>query len=68
MPLYKITTKGEEKARLVEADSSAAAIRHCANGLFSAETITKPTEIAQLMKGGVELETAGEQQAEAKGD
>jgi hypothetical protein len=29
MPLYEITTEGEEAKRLVDADSSAQAIRHC---------------------------------------
>lgn len=64
MPLYEITTKGEDKKRLVEADSSAQAIRHCAESMFTARTLGKPSEVAQLMKSGVEFETAGEQPAE----
>jgi hypothetical protein len=62
MPLYEITTKDQEAKRLVEADSSAQAVRHCATGLFTARTISKPTEIAQLMSKGVVLETAGAEQ------
>lgn len=60
MPLYEITTDGEEAKRLVDAESSAQAIRHCAAGKFTARTIQKPTEIATLMSGGVKLEKAGE--------
>lgn len=59
MPLYEITTKGEEAKRLVEADSASQAIRHCSTAMFTARTIQKPSEAAALMKGGVELETAG---------
>lgn len=61
MPLYEITTKDEEAKRLVEADSAAQAVRHCANGMFSPRTVTKPTEIAQLMSAGVKLETASDE-------
>lgn len=64
MPLYEITTKGEDKKRLVEADSSSQAIRHCAAGMFTARTLEKPTDAARLMAGGVELETAGQKAAE----
>lgn len=64
MPLYEITTKDVEAKRLVEADSSSQAIRHCAEGMFTARTLGKPSEVAQLMKSGVELETVGEAPAE----
>ena len=60
MPIYKITTKGEEKPRLVKADSSAQAVRHCAEGLFTAEVVTKVEDAAPLFADGVKLETAGE--------
>lgn len=59
MPLYEITTKGEDKKRLIEADSASQAIRHCAQGMFTARVLQKPTEAAQLMKAGVELEEVG---------
>lgn len=58
--MYEITTKGEAKKRLVEADSASQALRHCAEGLFTARTIGKPSEVGQLVKAGVEIETAGE--------
>lgn len=61
MPVYEITTKGEKAKRLVKADSSAAAIRHCANGLFSARTISRVAEAADLFTAGVAIETAGEE-------
>jgi hypothetical protein len=59
MPLYKVATKGSDTNRLVEAASSQAAVSHCAHGLFTASTITKPADIAALMGAGVKLETAG---------
>lgn len=59
MPLYEITTKDETTKRLVEADSASAAIRHCANGRYSARTIQKPSEVAGLMANGTQLEVAG---------
>jgi hypothetical protein len=67
MPLYEITTKGEEKKRLIEATSANQAVRHCSTGLFQTRTITKPSEIAQLMKSGVQLEAAGDE-AEPQAD
>lgn len=60
MPLYEITTKGAEAKRLIEADSASQAIRHCAQGMFTARTLAKPTDAARIMASGVELETAGE--------
>lgn len=68
MPLYEITTTGEDAKRLVEADSSAQAIRHCATGKFTARTIQKPAEIAALMGAGIKLERVGEQAGEPAGD
>lgn len=68
MPLYEISTKGEDAKRLVQADSAAQAVRHCAQGMFAARTVSKPTDIAQLMSNGVKLETAGEEPPEAQGD
>lgn len=58
MPLYEITTKGEEKKRLVEADSQAAAIRHCAKTMFETRLVSSPSEAAKLVGGGVEVEQA----------
>ena len=60
MPIYKIITKGEEKPRLVKADSSAQAIRHCAEGQFSAELVSKVEDAAPLFEQGIKLETAGQ--------
>jgi hypothetical protein len=68
VPLYEIKTKGEDKLRLVEADSSAQAVRHCAQGRYEARTISKPAEIAKLMSGGVVLETAGEEPAKPESE
>lgn len=68
MPLYEIVTKGAEAKRLVEADSAAQAVRHCANDMFTARTVSKPTEIAHLMNSGVKLEKAGETPPESGGD
>jgi hypothetical protein len=59
MALYEVTTKGEDKVRLVEAESAAQAIRHCAEGMFTTRTIQAPADVAKIMQGGVKLETAG---------
>lgn len=60
MPLYEITTAGEEAKRLVDATSSSQAIRHCAKGRYTARTIQKPTDVAALMSAGVAVEKAAE--------
>jgi hypothetical protein len=65
MPLYEISTKGSDKKRLVEADTSAAAIRFCSHDLFSARTITKPADIARLMGAGIALEKVGDAPAQS---
>lgn len=65
MPLYEITTKDDENKRLVEADSAAQAVRHCATGMFQTRTITKAAEIANLMGAGVKLEKASADEAKA---
>lgn len=59
MPLYEISTEGEDQKRLVKAESSAQAIRHCARGKFTARTVQKAEDAAELMGSGVKLETAG---------
>lgn len=64
MPHYRITTKGEEKPRWIKATSAAAAIRHCAEGMFKAETMTNVEDAADLAALGVKMESAGEGPAE----
>lgn len=64
MPIYLIETKGEEKKRLVKADSAAGAIRHCAENLFTATTISSVEQAAEHFAAGVKLETAGEKAAD----
>lgn len=59
MPIYEITTKGEDAKRLVKADSAAQAIRHCAHDRFSARTISRVEEAADLIIAGVKVETTG---------
>jgi hypothetical protein len=61
MPLYKISTTGQEKPRLVEATSEAAALKHAAVGMFSASRVTSPVDAAALMSSGIALEKAGVQ-------
>lgn len=60
MPVYRVTTKGSDNPRLVEATSAQAAINHASAGMFVAERITKPADLGRLMAGGATLETAGE--------
>lgn len=59
MPIYEIETKGEDGKRLVKADSAARAIRHCAQDKFTARTISRAEDAAEIMNSGVKLETAG---------
>lgn len=75
MPIYKVSEKevqglgaalGNVSVRLIKADSAAQAIRHCTAGRFTAETVTKVEEAADLMASGVKVETAGEAPAEPK--
>lgn len=53
-----VVIQGDEK-RLVEASSSAQAIRHCVKDKYSAKVAT-PKELAGLMSGGLQVERAGE--------
>lgn len=70
MPLYKVTDteapKGT-KARLVEATSKAAALRHVAGTRYEVATMESPVEVGQLMRDGVTMETAGEPAQDASG-
>jgi hypothetical protein len=59
MPLYEITTKGEDAKRLVKAESAAQAVRHCAKEVFTARTISNVEEAADMFNAGVKIETAG---------
>ena len=61
MPIYKVTQQGADKPRLVKADSSAQAIRHCAKEVFAAQLCSKVEDAADLLAEGVKLETAGEE-------
>ena len=63
MPFYKVTTKGSEKTRVVEADNPAAATRHLAQGMF---TLSKPLSTSDLMvhvRDGITVEKAGDEPA-----
>lgn len=64
MPIYKIKTTGEEKMRLVKAQSAPAAIAYCANQQFSAELVTSVEAAADLLEAGVKIETVGAVPAE----
>jgi hypothetical protein len=57
MPIYKVT-ENDQPARLVKATSASAAIRHAASQRFAAETMKNPVEVAEMMSGGTQLETA----------
>jgi hypothetical protein len=64
MPIYVIATKGEDEQRLVKAESAAQAIRHCARDKFTARTVSRAEEAAEIMTAGVKLETAGAEPVE----
>lgn len=66
MPIYMIDTKGEEAKRLVKAESAAQAIRHCAKDVFTAKTVAKVEDAAELLAAGVKLEVVGPATAEAE--
>ncbi len=68
MPVYAITTKGEDKPRLVKASSASAAIRHCAQGMFEARTVSGAEDAFEVMAKGVVLETAGQAPAEPEAE
>lgn len=55
--IYAVKTKGENKQRLVEATSSAQAIKHVAAEQFSVEVATTKV-VAELMAAGAKLEKA----------
>lgn len=59
MPIYKIVTEGEEKARLVKAASAPAAIAHCARTKFSATLVRSVEDAADMISDGVSIEKAG---------
>jgi hypothetical protein len=64
MPIYEISTEGEETKRLVKATSAPAAISHCARGRYSARTISNVEDASDLFNAGVKLEIAGEKPGE----
>lgn len=68
MPIYQISTEGEEAKRLVKATSAAAAIAHCARARFKAEIVTKVEDAAPLFAAGVVLEDAKAPAADGKPD
>lgn len=53
-----VVMSGDER-RLVDATSSAQAIRHCVKNRYAAKPAT-PKEIAQFMRNGVSVEAATE--------
>jgi len=57
--IYIVSLKGA-KPRLVDAVTAPQAIRHVAKGLITTKVATAK-ETAELMKQGIELEVAGEQ-------
>lgn len=58
MPVFVVTTKGEEAKRMVKAPSAASAIRHCTADRYSTETISTIEEAAPHFEAGVKLENA----------
>ncbi len=58
--IYVVVT-GDEK-RLIDATSSAQAIRHCVRNRYSAKPAT-PKEIAAFMRGGISVEQAADDSA-----
>lgn len=68
MPFYKVTTKGAEGVRVVEADNAAAARKHAAEGTFSVSAPLKPAELVPLLTSGTKVEKAGEVAAEPEAD
>ena len=64
MALYKVNDNDApegSKPRLVKALSAAAAIKHVTGARFTADTITKIEDAADLMADGIKLEVAGEE-------
>jgi hypothetical protein len=64
MPFYKVTTKGAEGVRLVDATNAAAARKHAAQGAFTVSAPLKPAELVPLLTSGTVVEKAGEVVAE----
>lgn len=61
--IYVVHDKGADAARLVEAASAAAAVRHVAINRYTV-TAASPKQIAHHMARGVHVETAGEKSPE----
>ncbi len=61
--IYIVNMKGS-KPKLVDAITAAQALRHVAKGVITTKVATAK-ETAELMKQGIELETAGDQDVEA---
>jgi hypothetical protein len=68
MPYYKITTKGSDDPRVVDAQNPAAAMKHAAEGHFTVSAPLKQAELVPLIMGGTKVEKAGEQPAEPEAD
>jgi hypothetical protein len=68
MPFYPITTKGDDKRRVIEADNPAAALRHVAEAAFTVGKPMKPTDLVAHMQAGNPVEKAGEVAAEPEAD
>jgi hypothetical protein len=69
MPYYKISTKGSDVERIVDAQNPAAAMKHAAEGHFTVSSPLKQAELVPLLIGGTKVEKAGEVVADqAKGD
>ena len=50
-------------SRLIDASTSSQAVRHCAKSMFAISVAT-PKEVATLVRAGVELETARDEEEE----
>lgn len=56
--ISQLENSSTDAKRLVDADSSAQAIRHCAANMFNARLIRKPAEAVEIMSGGTKVEKA----------
>lgn len=60
--IYVVVNSATGEKRLVEATSQSAAIRHCVQPVYRAETATALTVANLCTTGGLKLERANEQQ------
>lgn len=64
MPFYKVTEKGAEKPRLIEADNPAAALKFVAETHFTVSKPLKSGELVGLLSADIKVEKVGAVAAE----